>query len=381
MITECRIRTRVGYRLGLSLFAAVLLFQAGCGNSPTDSNPDKASLAYQLSQLTSKQQVPGAIGALWTCNGISDIQAAGFHRAGSSDKMTTQDYMFLGSLGKFMTSTMIGRLIDEGRLTWTTRPVDVFPDLAITIDPGYRDITLIDLLRNRAGVPASEDFDSVPELTGSLREQREQAMKMVLSAPPAVPRGTFRYSNIGYMIVAAMAEKVMNQDWRILMDEKLFRPLGITAVYGWPVVHDPNEPWGHELASSGFVPVDPSVDEPMGFLEPAGFISLTLEDYSKFIRLHMDALAGQPNVLSAATFDSLHIPVEDYACGMRVLTGGVYGPLFWHNGGNGYFYSVLYLLPEKNLALAIAVNAEDSSLSIAIDQAANAVLEPLLAKK
>jgi CubicO group peptidase (beta-lactamase class C family) len=382
MTTNCCARIRVGYWLGFPLLLAVLLLPVGCSSkSSTGPDMNEASLAYQLSLLTSKQHVPGALGALWTRNGLTDIQAAGVRRAGYPDKMTIGDYMFLGSLGKFMTSTMIGRLIDEGKLAWTTRPGDVFPDLASTIDPAYRDVTLLDLLRHRAGVPASEDFGTVPQLTGSLREQREQVVNMVLSVPPAVPRGTYRYSNIGYAIAAAMAEKVMNRDWRSLMDENLFQPLGITPVYGWPVAHDPDEPWGHEWTSSGFMSMDASVDAPLMFLEPAGFISLTLEDYSKFIRLHMDALAGQPRILSAATFDTLHTPVEDYACGMTVLTGGAYGPLYWHNGSNGYFYAALYLLPEKDLAIALAVNAEDSSLSAAVTQAANAVLEPRISRK
>jgi CubicO group peptidase (beta-lactamase class C family) len=380
MANNHRARSRTQYSLTLAVLLLLLSAVSGCSNdSPTKPSVNQATLAYQLSKLTSTQHIPGAIGAIWTRDAITDIQASGIRRVGYSDKVTTHDYMHMGSLTKFMTSTMIGRLIDEGKLNWTTEPTYLFPDLAATIDSGYKDITLIDLLRHRAGVPSTEDFDSIPHLTGTLREQRAQAVHLVLSAPPKVPSGTYRYSNVGYMIAASMAEEVMNQDWRSLMTEKLFQPLGITPAYGWPIAHDPNEPWGHERSGGGFVPVDSSVDAPLEFLEPAGFLSLTLEDYSKFIRLHMDAIAGEPRMLTATTFDSLHTPVGDYACGVTVINSAN-GPFYWHNGSNNYFYSVLYLLPQLDLGLAITVNAGDSASWVAVGQAAETVIEPLLPK-
>lgn len=47
--------------------------------------------------------------------------------------------------------------------------------------------------------------------------------------------GNFVYSNLGYMVAGAMAEKKTGKSWEALMQEKLFKPLGMTSAgFGFP---------------------------------------------------------------------------------------------------------------------------------------------------
>jgi CubicO group peptidase (beta-lactamase class C family) len=368
----------------LSLAAAaggicLLLAAAGCSSKdPVSPTPDQASLAYQIEQLTNKSKIPGAAGILFSDSGITDLEAAGARRVGHTAKMGKQDLMHVGSLTKWMTATMIATLVDQGLLSWTTKPADVLPGLAGSLDTGYANITLLDLLRHHAGIPADEDFDSIPTLTGTLRQQRVQASLMVLAMPPAVAPGTYRYANVGYVIAASMAECVTDQDWRTLMNTRLFQPLGINAFYGWPTEHDADEPWGHVLNGDHFESVEPSIESPeLEFTEPAGFVSMSLEDYSKFIRLHLQAFRGEPHLLSAAAFQMLRTPVDNYACGVQV-TPTEYGTLFWHNGSNTFFYMVMYMIPEKDIGIAVGINAGDPSLFTPVGVATETVLEKLI---
>lgn len=363
---------------GLCLvIAAICSLMFSCSDNPVSSKPDN-SLSGQLGVLTGKYKIPGAIGIIFNDTGAVEMRASGVRRAGYPGNITTSDLMHIGSLTKWMTATMIGTLVDEGLLSWSTKPADVIPELAGTMDTGYAHITLLDLLRHRAGIPADEDFDSIPTLTGTLRQQREQASRIVLAMPPAVAPGTYRYANVGYVIAACMAEAVTNQDWRTLMDTRLFQPLGITACYGWPTEHDASEPWGHILNGRAFQSVAPSIEPTtMKFLEPAGFVSMTLDDYAKFIRLQMQAAQGRPHLLSASAFDTLQTPVVDYACGVGVIVGSR-GTLFWHNGSNTFFYMLMYMMPEKNIAIAIAVNAGDQSVMAPVSAATDNVFTPLI---
>jgi CubicO group peptidase (beta-lactamase class C family) len=263
-----------------------------------------------------------------------------------------------------------------------TRTADVIPGLSSTIDPGYADITLLDLLQHRAGVPADDDIAEVPTLTGTLTEQRLQAANILLQMPPAVSRGTFRYSNAGYMIAACMAEAVTGQDWRTLMNARLFNPLSMDVFYGWPTQHDPAEPWGHEQAGSGFQPVDPSVDpQVLGVLEPAGSLSsMTMSDLARFMQLHLNALQGNPRLFSQAAFNVLYTPGADYyACGL-VVQPTSNGKFVWHNGSNDYFYVIMGLLPEKDIGVAVAVNAFSEQVQLQTDLALCAVLDGLVGK-
>jgi len=49
-----------------------------------------------------------------------------------------------------------------------------------------------------------------------------------VDALPA-PGTTFKYSNVGYSIAAAVEEKVTGKSWEDLMTNMLFKPLGMTT--------------------------------------------------------------------------------------------------------------------------------------------------------
>jgi CubicO group peptidase (beta-lactamase class C family) len=60
----------------------------------------------------------------------------------------------LGSKTNAITATMIARLVEAGKLSWTTTAAETFPDLSKTMDPAFRHITIEQLLSYHAGVTA-----------------------------------------------------------------------------------------------------------------------------------------------------------------------------------------------------------------------------------
>ena len=361
-----------------SILLSLLLALSGCDSSSTGPGKGDVSLSAQLQNLVVSYKIPGAVGIVVNDSSIVDIQAFGVRRSGADEKVTQEDLFHLGSIGKSMTATMIAKLVDDGVLSWESKPADFIPDLADSIDPGYNDITLVDLLRHRAGTPADDDLPYVPTFTGTLRQQRVQGARWVLTKPPAVSPGTFHYSNAGYVIAAAMAEAATGQDWRELMDLLLFDPLGIDAFYGWPTEHGPDQPSGHEPAGYGYQPVEPSIEpQNIRFIEPAGFISMSISDLAEFMELHVDASRGNPRLLTQAAFDVLHTPVGDYGCGLAIVNTSD-GTLYWHDGSNDYFFAMMYMLPDRNVGVAIAVNAGGEKAERQTQVAATAVLKSLI---
>jgi len=69
------------------------------------------------------------------------------------------DLWRLGSDLKPMTATLIGRLVDEGRLSWAATLGATLPDIAAGMQPSYRDVTLVDLLSHQAGLQDLIDSD------------------------------------------------------------------------------------------------------------------------------------------------------------------------------------------------------------------------------
>ena len=97
------------------------------------------------------------------------------------------------------------------------------------------------------------------------------------------------------------------------------------------------------------------------------------------MQLHIDGHQRRPHLLTQSAFDVLHTPVgeESYACGFEIVFGS-FGTLLWHNGTNGYFFSQMYIVPERGLAVAIMVNAGGDSTGLQTAFAAETVLENFL---
>src|SRR5439155_10780716 len=95
------------------------------------------------------------------------------------------------------------------------------------------------------------------ELKGSAAEQREQFVKHLLQEEPAAKPGTERkYSNASYALVALVAERRTGRSWQRLMEDEVFKPLGMTtAGFGRPRTKErPNEPSLHRKGDQGYEP-------------------------------------------------------------------------------------------------------------------------------
>jgi CubicO group peptidase (beta-lactamase class C family) len=177
---------------------------------------------------------------------IVGTASVGVKRQGENTPLESTDIWHLGSNTKAITATMIARLIESGKLSWTATPLEIFPELKETIHPAYRQITIEQLLSHHAGVPSYAKPEEWPELSGSAVAQRSNFAALVLNQVPAVTPGTKGlYSNAGYVIAAAMAERRTGSSWEELVTSQVLEPLRMHAVFGFPLSVDRNQPWGH----------------------------------------------------------------------------------------------------------------------------------------
>ena len=343
-----------------SLFLALALAGAACSSDDhTGPNAPRSAVDSILAQARAETAVPGMAAIVFRGSSIEAMGVSGVRKMGASAPIALSDRFHLGSNVKAMTATMIATLVEEGKLGWSTRPIDVFPELEGSINPAFHDITLTQLLEHRAGIEPLEDFREVPELPGTPSEQRYQGTAILLSLDPAGPVGEFLYSNGGYGIASAMAERVTGETWEDLMTERLFQPQGITPLFGWPAADHRSGPWGHYPTANGFVPYAPSVNTEVSLppaISAAGEMALSLEQYLKFGQLNLRGMTGHPELLSAASFTALHTPVGDYALGWgEVDLGGEMTAT--HNGSSGAFYATIFLQPGRDLGVIVLSNA------------------------
>ena len=327
-----------------------------------------------LEPVRAEAKLPALAAALVERGKLTAIGAVGRHRADSDEPVQTGDRFHIGSCTKSMTATLFAQLVEAGKLDWSTMVAEVLPKIRRSIRREYWKATVEQLLTHRAGLPEDRapDPQVFPRLWALRADQRLQAAEIILQQTPVrKPGEKVVYSNGGYVVAGAIAEAVGGKVWEELVQEMLFRPLGIrSAGFGAP----PDGAWGHRPASEGYVPVPPSpfADNPPAF-SPAGRVHLSMQDWARFAILHLRGTVEQkPSLLSQASFQKLHTPPEgsDYAMGWGVSQPDwAKGLVIQHAGSNTMWFALIVLVPQEQRGYLVASSAGDENARNAVRKA------------
>ncbi len=239
--------------------------------------------------------VPALGAAVVTDSGDLDVCVIGDRRRGGSDLAAADDQWHIGSCAKSLTAALYARLVERGDASWDTPILDCFGDLAGEVDAGWAGPTIAEALVCRAGIGANLSGSEMHQAyldTDPAVEQRSRAVRSALSNRPQ-DRGTFRYSNLGYIVVGAAIDRLSGMPYEEALRVHLLDPLGIASAGFGP----PPDIWGHpgKLQLGGLVigrgaPVPPDgvhSDNPP-VLTPAGRLHLTLADWAALQRVFLE---------------------------------------------------------------------------------------------
>lgn len=351
------------------------------------SPPGAESLDTWLDTVRARHDVPALGAIVFRADSILARGVAGVRRADATAPVEEGDRFQLGSNTKAITATVLATLVEEGQLAWTTTLADVFPELRDAMSPDFRAVTIELLLSHHAGLSAfddsdAEDFRSIPRLSGTPMERRAAFTAWVLSVAPASPvGGAVLYSNGGYTVAAAVAERVTGESWESLVRSRVFEPLGLAGAFAWSEAPDVDQPWGHYETPEGLQPVDPRdpAERVPPIIWPAGAVELSLADYARFLQLHLRGLEGRDTpLLNSATIAHLHTspvqPPDAYGLGWGVQDfAGARSSV--HVGSAGAFYAITIIQPTRDLGVAVFANAGGERATAAVTEAAKALVE------
>ncbi|MDZ4859747.1 MAG: serine hydrolase domain-containing protein [Candidatus Hydrogenedentes bacterium] len=341
-------------------------------------------VSAELRTIVVQSGMPGLTAAIVDTHGLVAIGAAGVRRKGSPALIGVGDKMHLGSCTKAMTATVIARLVEADKLSWDSRPSESFADIWEDSKPGWIRVTLTQLLTHSAGAPHDlHDYGLWNKLwfhEGSPREQRIALVQGVFAHPPKGEPGTrYIYSNSGYAIAGAMAEQATGKDWETLMRELLFEPLGMTtAGFGAPGSTEKlDQPRGHTEDGDTVEPGRDADNPPS--MAPAGTVHCSMEDWARFVKLHLDAEAGKLRLLTADSFRTLHTPANAlkpaYAMGWGITEREwAGGKTLTHNGTNTMWFSAVWMAPLKGFAVMAACNQGGKKAEKAVDDAISTLI-------
>lgn len=403
--------TRIGLfpstrrRLPITLFPAALILALllmtmdirALAQGPRPSAPN-VSLDILLRPYLERYQLP-ALGAVIVHRGrMLASGAVGTRRAGFDFPVSVRDKFHIGSDTKAMTTLLAGMLVEEGKLRWDNRIDEIFPELVATMDADFRGVTLTQLLSHTSGLPSdTEEIETQAFLAqqqpGNLDAQRYWWLKQWAPRKlEAHPGQRWAYSNLGFIIVGAILERVSGKTWEELVVTRVFNPLGLRSAGFGPQssLGRVDAPLGHQVKDGHLFAflAGPNGDNP-AILGPAGTVHLSVLDFATWASWQTSEGKRGPNLVKPETMRRMHTRVIDmpmrtdaatgtpgrgtahdagYALGWGLITLPYsLEPFIFHGGSNTKNYAIVMLQPKFDFAMVMMTNVGGPNADTALN--------------
>ncbi len=325
-----------------------------------------------LADAVRKDSESPAMGIAMIRDGHPEVAVSGARRLGEPAPVKPDDIWSVGSIGKPLCSTLIGKLIEQGKLRWDMTLAEALP--GVPMKPAYRKVTLDQVMHHRGGIPEDPGMrlPEVKRIVGNAKtpyDIRTNYVKDILSRDPISPPDThFAYSNAGYALLSRVVERATGKPYEEALRAMLFGPLGLKHSYIGADTYPKEMPSGHVPGPNGMQPVHFTGPIESMFAGAGGGIYMSVGDLAKFGEMHMNGLNGKDGFLKANTVQRLHRGVSEggpggrlYACGWGVENYRGIETLHGHNGSNGTFRAQLAIFPKSHLVVVAIVNSGGES--------------------
>jgi uncharacterized protein YbbC (DUF1343 family)/CubicO group peptidase (beta-lactamase class C family) len=181
-----------------------------------------------IDRALERRQVPGAVVLVGRRGAIAYARAAGLRSVAPGSEPMTRDTVFdMASLTKpIATATSIMILVEEGKLRLSDRVVRYLPELNTH---GKGTITIEQLLRHRAGlIPDNPLADYQHGIEAAWKRIAE--LQLV-----SQPGERFRYSDVGFLVLGRLVEKISGQTLAEFTRERIFGPLAMKDAHFRPI--------------------------------------------------------------------------------------------------------------------------------------------------
>jgi len=390
-------------RRGMSLLTVFVIMQLSfaiaCAKEqwhPMIQNDE--SLANLLTEMREQYNQPAMAAALVYEDNIVARATVGNIVYEEGVSVDDDSRFHIGSTTKSMTAVLIAMLVKEGKLRYDMTLEQALPGMPMRDE--YRGARISDLLDNKAGIiafqlAAREDpvivkklMEEIPTAYPDPTEQRREVAKLALSLEPVAEPGTkVIYSNVGWPIIGYIAELATGQSYEDLIQERIFKPLGMSnaRIGGWSASKsEPDQPRGHYIprGNSG-KPTPQSLDDEYvlsAWMNPSGGVHCTILDFALYAREHLLGLQGKGKLLGQKEYEMLHtihvtVNLRDMYPHMREDREASFG-YGWGiakkdegyisaaAGSGGTFFAQIYVYPSLNFAFVGFTNCGNGAKAL-----------------
>jgi len=269
---------------------------------------------------------------------------------------------FLSALHRL---SLVGTLIEEGRIDWDAPVRRYLPGFEMNDPVVSERLTVRDLVTHRSGLPRHDALwynSSLP--------RAELVRRIRFLEPSKDLRTTYQYNNLMFLTAGYLAEQVAGASWEELVRQRIFAPLGMTGTNTSVTISEqaPDHAKPYELAKDEVKEVPfRNIDQ----IGPAGSINSNIEDMARYLLMHLNRgkLPDGPRIISEANADQMQMPqmvtqgalrwpeVGHTAYGMAWTVSAYRGhKVVQHGGAIDGFLALATVLPQDSIAIVVLSN-------------------------
>jgi|GEM_PF-936682 len=329
-------------------------------NDESKAKPgEKEDLKAKLERLAEEAKLHGSIAV---AKDGEILFARGYRAADHRKQLNNQPDTRhrIGSITKQFTAMGILILEEQHKLKVEDRIGEHLSDLP----KSWQALTIHQLLKHTSGLMHSW---SLPAFKQPADQELglDETVALFHDQPLLFGPGTdFRYSGVGYFLLAQLIKKISGQSYEAFLKQQIFEPLDMNATgAGNPLK---NRSIGYDRHESGRMRALPEF--PMTRLTGGGNIYSTVED---LIRWDKALRAGK--LISSASYEKLYRPEKkDYAYGWKIREQDGRTAIS-HSGGVPGFTAYLLRYPKEGICVALLTNTRSRGLGKLAENLATAV--------
>ena len=305
------------------------------------------------------------------------IYAKGFGYADYENKVAADaNTLFaIGSSTKAFTSSLLGLLRGDDKISFNDNPRKHVPELEFYNDDMNNGIIIKDLMRHTTGLPRHDGawyfFPSY--------DKDSLIQRLKYHEPFTGLRQKWYYNNFGFLLQGVITEKLSGKSWEENIEEKFFKPLGMnrskTTISG--MKESSNKAYGYTLDADRNIEKTDYYD--IAGMSPAGSINSSVNDMSQWLITWInkgkykdqqiipedyikEAISSQAIVASGVPSDELpNVHFANYGYGWFLHS--YKGHYMVEHGGNidGFSASVGFY-PSDKIGVVVLVNQNGSAV-------------------
>ena len=318
--------------------------------------------------------VPGVAVSLFTTDSVIFEGGFGAREIGKPEPVDADTLFMIASNTKSLTTLLLAKLVDEGKLTWDTKVTRVYPAFKLGDADLTSRVTMKHLVCMCTGFPQEENADWLLELKGS--SPKSFIDRLGTMKPTRGFGEAFQYTDLltaaaGFIGGAVLyPERELGAAYDEAMRTRVFGPLGMTSTtFDFAQALNENHASPHAEDFSGqpalaAIDVDRALSTPV---RPAAGAWSNVKDMRRYVQMEL-ALGKLPDGKRFVSEEALlarRVPQiahsaragEAYALALGVNTE--LGIPYVHNGGDVVGYKTdFFWLPDHGVGGVILTNGD-----------------------